>query len=43
MQRFSEFVVGLLFGMGLLLSGMSDHGKVLGFLDRFGAWDPSLA
>jgi uncharacterized membrane protein YedE/YeeE len=43
MQRISEFVVGLLFGMGLLLSGMSDPGKVLGFLDLFGAWDPSLA
>ena len=43
MQRISEFVVGLLFGMGLLLSGMSDPGKVLGFLDLFGSWDPSLA
>lgn len=43
MQRFSEFVVGLLFGLGLLLSGMTDPGKVLGFLDLFGAWDPSLA
>ena len=43
MQRISEFVVGLLFGMGLLLSGMGDPGKVLGFLDLFGAWDPSLA
>ncbi len=43
MQRFSEFVVGLLFGVGLLLSGMTDPGKVLGFLDLFGAWDPSLA
>ena len=43
MQKISEFVVGLLFGMGLLLSGMGDPGKVLGFLDLFGAWDPSLA
>jgi uncharacterized protein len=43
MHRFSEFVVGLLFGLGLLLSGMTDPGKVLGFLDLFGAWDPSLA
>ena len=43
MQRLSEFFVGLLFGIGLLLSGMSDPGKVLGFLDLFGAWDPSLA
>lgn len=43
MQRLSEFVVGLLFGLGLMLSGMTDPGKVLGFLDLFGAWDPSLA
>ncbi|MFN7835410.1 MAG: DUF6691 family protein [Burkholderiaceae bacterium] len=43
MQRFSEFIAGLLFGVGLLLSGMTDPGKVLGFLDPFGAWDPSLA
>lgn len=43
MQRISEFVVGLLFGLGLLLSGMTDPGKVLGFLDLFGQWDPSLA
>jgi uncharacterized membrane protein YedE/YeeE len=43
MQRITEFVAGLLFGIGLLLSGMSDPGKVLGFLDLFGAWDPSLA
>lgn len=43
MQRLSEFVVGLLFGLGLILSGMTDPGKVLGFLDLFGLWDPSLA
>ena len=43
MQRFSEFVVGLLFGIGLMLSGMTDPGKVVGFLDVFGHWDPSLA
>ena len=43
MQRISEFFVGLLFGVGLLLSGMCDPGKVLGFLDLFGPWDPSLA
>lgn len=34
---------GLLFGIGLLLSGMTDPGKVTGFLDVFGSWDPSLA
>lgn len=43
MHRFIEFLVGLLFGWGLLLSGMTDPGKVQGFLDLAGAWDPSLA
>ena len=43
MHRFSEFIIGLLFGWGLLISGMTDPGKVLGFLDLAGAWDPSLA
>lgn len=42
MQRISEFLIGLLFGIGLLLSGMTDPGKVIGFLDLAGAWDPSL-
>ncbi|MFE1573913.1 DUF6691 family protein [Comamonas odontotermitis] len=36
-------IVGLLFGLGLLVSGMADPHKVLGFLDLAGAWDPSLA
>lgn len=43
MNRISEFVIGLLFGWGLLISGMTDPGKVIGFLDLAGAWDPSLA
>jgi uncharacterized membrane protein YedE/YeeE len=43
MQRVFEFLTGLLFGIGLIVSGMSDPGKVLGFLDVAGAWDPSLA
>jgi uncharacterized membrane protein YedE/YeeE len=43
MNRISEFLVGLLFGLGLLLSGMTDPGKVIGFLDLSGIWDPSLA
>ena len=34
---------GLLFGIGLLASGMTDPTKVKGFLDLFGLWDPSLA
>jgi uncharacterized membrane protein YedE/YeeE len=42
-HRISEFLVGLLFGLGLILSGMTDPGKVLGFLDIAGMWDPSLA
>ena len=42
-SRLSEFLVGLLFGLGLILSGMTDPGKVLGFLDLAGLWDPSLA
>ena len=37
------FVAGLLFGSGLLLSGMANPAKVLAFLDLAGAWDPSLA
>jgi len=39
----SAFVSGLLFGVGLLLAGMSNPAKVLAFLDVAGAWDPSLA
>lgn len=35
--------LGLLFGTGLVVSGMSDPAKVLNFLDLFGIWDPSLA
>ena len=42
-----QFVIGLIFGLGLLVSGMSDPAKVLNFLDlggiRAGTWDPSLA
>lgn len=34
---------GLLFGLGLIVSGMASPTKVLGFLDLAGAWDPSLA
>lgn len=36
-------LAGLVFGLGLLVSGMADPQKVLGFLDLAGAWDPSLA
>lgn len=37
------FLAGLLFGVGLLVSGMANPAKVLNFLDVFGEWDPSLA
>ena len=43
LNTFFAFLVGLLFGLGLIVSGMSDPAKVLGFLDLAGAWDPSLA
>ena len=42
MRLVTAFLAGLVFGVGLLLSGMADPGKVLGFLDLAGAWDPSL-
>lgn len=37
------FVAGLVFGVGLIVSGMANPARVLGFLDLFGRWDPSLA
>ena len=43
MRLFPTFGIGLLFGVGLLLSGMTNPAKVLGFLDLAGDWDPSLA
>jgi hypothetical protein len=43
MNVFAAFASGLLFGIGLLVSGMADPDKVQGFLDPAGAWDPSLA
>jgi uncharacterized membrane protein YedE/YeeE len=39
----ASFVCGLVFGAGLLISGMTEPNKVLGFLDIFGAWDATLA
>lgn len=38
-----NLALGLLFGIGLVISGMSDPAKVLNFLDLAGTWDPSLA
>ena len=43
MRSLFGFLTGLLFGLGLVISGMSDPAKVLNFLDVFGTWDPSLA
>ena len=38
-----NLALGLLFGAGLVVSGMADPAKVLNFLDLLGTWDPSLA
>lgn len=43
MSTVFSLLAGLVFGLGLLVSGMADPAKVLGFLDLAGAWDPSLA
>ena len=43
MLAFTALVAGLVFGIGLMVSGMANPAKVLGFLDLFGRWDPSLA
>ena len=43
MYTAASFAAGFVFGLGLLVSGMVNPAKVLGFLDLAGAWDPSLA
>jgi uncharacterized membrane protein YedE/YeeE len=43
MRMIASLLCGLVFGAGLLISGMVQPTKVLAFLDIFGAWDPSLA
>jgi uncharacterized membrane protein YedE/YeeE len=43
MRVLASLVAGLVFGVGLVVSGMSDPAKVLNFLDLAGHWDPSLA
>ena len=40
---FTSLLAGLVFGLGLIVSGMANPAKVLGFLDLTGRWDPSLA
>jgi uncharacterized membrane protein YedE/YeeE len=42
MMMFTALLAGLVFGVGLIISGMVNPAKVLGFLDIAGAWDPSL-
>ncbi|MGF6753285.1 DUF6691 family protein [Paraburkholderia sp. GAS42] len=43
MGLLTALLSGLLFGVGLMVSGMANPAKVLGFLDIAGRWDPSLA
>ena len=43
MQLLTALLSGLIFGIGLIISGMTDPSKVIGFLDISGKWDPSLA
>lgn len=43
MSAITALLAGLLFGIGLMVSGMANPAKVLGFLDLAGSWDPSLA
>lgn len=43
MQVFIALIAGILFGLGLIISGMTNPAKVIGFLDIAGKWDPSLA
>ncbi len=43
MQVLMALLTGLVFGVGLIISGMTDPSKVIGFLDLAGKWDPSLA
>ena len=43
MRLLTVFIAGLIFGLGIIISGMVNPAKVIGFLDIFGNWDPSLA
>lgn len=42
MNRLSSLICGILFGVGLAASGMTDTAKIIGFLNLFGNWDPDL-
>ena len=41
-SNLSEYLIGVLFGLGLIISGMTNPAKILAFLDIAGVWDPSL-
>ena len=41
-QRILVLLSGVIFGLGLTISSMTNPAKVIGFLDIFGSWDPSL-
>ena len=43
MRLITAYLIGLIFGTGILISGMANPAKVLNFFDIFGTWDPSLA
>ena len=43
MNKLISLISGIIFGIGLVISEMVNPAKVLGFLDLFGNWDPSLA
>ena len=43
MKKLISLIAGIIFGIGLVVSEMVNPAKVLGFLDLFGNWDPSLA
>ena len=43
MYALSALATGLIFGIGLIISGMTNPSKIIGFLDLTGSWDPSLA
>ena len=42
MKLISAFLIGIVFGLGIVISGMGDPGKVVNFFDIAGTWDPSL-
>lgn len=43
MRHFSTYLIGVIFGVGISVSGMANPAKVLNFFDIAGSWDPSLA